>query len=162
MGQALLSLQSTPQKEESQQKTQKSDADKGKQKEQESAHKQQESKALQPSHNQPAGQGHPSQGDNFKDTPNSQIRKIIAKRLLESKNTVPHYYVKATADLGAATGLRKTMKAQGTKVKYLLFARKAFCSRKGIHKELLVCGLILPAVIFETTAAIAEGRHLGK
>ena len=80
------------------------------------AHEQQESKSIQPEQKLPAGEATPAQGDLYKDLPNSQIRKIIAKRLLESKTTVPHYYVKATAELGAATAMRKSMKAQGTKV----------------------------------------------
>ncbi len=84
-------------------------------KEQQQAHQQQEAKSVQPPHKEPAGEATPSQGDLYSDVPNSQIRKIIAKRLLESKTTVPHYYIKATADLDAATNLRKTMKAQGTK-----------------------------------------------
>ena len=83
--------------------------------EQQQAHKQQESKSVQPPHKEPAGEATPSQGDLYKDIPNSQIRKIIAKRLLESKNTVPHYYIKATAALDAATSMRQSMKAQGTK-----------------------------------------------
>lgn len=83
--------------------------------EQQQAHKQQESKSVQPPHKEPAGEATPSQGDLYKDVPNSQVRKIIAKRLLESKNTVPHYYIKATAALDAATSMRQSMKAQGTK-----------------------------------------------
>lgn len=79
------------------------------------AHKQQESKSVQPEQKQPSAAAVPAQGDRYKDTPNSQIRKIIAKRLLESKTTVPHYFVAATAELDAATALRKSLKAQGTK-----------------------------------------------
>ena len=75
-----------------------------------------ESKSIQPGQKQPSGEATPAQGDRFHDIENSQIRKIIAQRLLESKTTVPHYYIKATADLDAATNMRSSMKAQGTKV----------------------------------------------
>ena len=30
---------------------------------------------------------------NFKDIPNSNMRKVIARRLTESKQTIPHYYL---------------------------------------------------------------------
>lgn len=82
---------------------------------QQQAHKQRESKSIQPEHKQPSGEATPAQGHQFRDVPNSQIRKIIARRLLESKTTVPHYFIAATAELDAATALRKSMKAQGTK-----------------------------------------------
>lgn len=76
-----------------------------------------ESKSIQPEQKKPAGAAVPAQGQRFQDIANSQIRKIIAQRLLESKTTVPHYYVRATADLDATTTLRNSMKAQGTKVR---------------------------------------------
>lgn len=56
------------------------------------------------------------QGVSFTDIPNSQIRKIIAKRLLESKLTVPHYYLRGHADLATVTALRQMLKEQGAKV----------------------------------------------
>ena len=46
-----------------------------------------------------------------------QIRKIIAKRLLESKQQVPHLYVRANADLDPVAAMRASMKLQGTKVR---------------------------------------------
>lgn len=74
------------------------------------------SKSTTPSQSQPSGSGIPSQSNKFDDIPNSQIRKIIAKRLLESKQTVPHYYVKAVAELDAVNKMRESLKSQGTKV----------------------------------------------
>jgi len=75
------------------------------------------SKPIEPKQQkQPAGSGTPAQGGEYTDVPNSQVRKIIAHRLLESKTTVPHYYLSATADLDAVIKLRQSMKAQGTKV----------------------------------------------
>ncbi len=48
--------------------------------------------------------------------PPLQVRKIIAKRLLESKTTIPHMYVSADVDLTAVNQLRESLKAQGIKV----------------------------------------------
>ncbi len=39
--------------------------------------------------------------------PHSSMRKVIARRLTESKQTVPHYYVTMDCDIGALLGLRK-------------------------------------------------------
>ena len=57
-----------------------------------------------------------SKGPQYTDIPNSQIRKIIAQRLLESKQRIPHYYLSADADLGVVSSLRKSLKEQGQKV----------------------------------------------
>ena len=46
-----------------------------------------------------------------------QIRKIIAKRLLESKLEVPHYYLRGHADLKTVNSLRQILKEQGSKVR---------------------------------------------
>ena len=56
------------------------------------------------------------EGVSYEDIPNSQIRKIIAKRLLESKLNVPHYYLRGHADLATVNSLRQTLKEQGSKV----------------------------------------------
>ena len=60
-----------------------------------------------------------------------QIRKIIAKRLLESKQTVPHLYLRADADLDPVSSMRNSMKQQGTKV------RNSCASRGPCHTDLL-------------------------
>lgn len=52
-------------------------------------------------------------GRGHTDLPNSQIRAIIAKRLLESKTTIPAIYVAADADLGAVNAMRKVLAEQG-------------------------------------------------
>ncbi len=44
-------------------------------------------------------------------------RKIIAQRLLESKLSVPHYYLRGHADLTTVNGLRAALKEAGTKVR---------------------------------------------
>ena len=76
------------------------------------------------------------QGERYRDIPVSQIRKIIAQRLLESKTTVPHYYVRATADLEAVTMLRQTLKAQGTKVRTPTCIA-AFSSDESVKQEFI-------------------------
>ncbi|KAL4855223.1 Dihydrolipoyllysine-residue acetyltransferase component 1 of pyruvate dehydrogenase complex [Chlorella vulgaris] len=55
-------------------------------------------------------------GAGYTDIPNSQIRKIIAQRLLESKQTIPHLYVSADVDLDGVSALRAALKQQGVKV----------------------------------------------
>ncbi|DBB13540.1 hypothetical protein WJX82_011033 [Trebouxia sp. C0006] len=55
-------------------------------------------------------------GPQYTDIPNSQIRKIIAQRLLESKQQIPSLYVSATADVDAVSALRQSLKDQGKKV----------------------------------------------
>ena len=49
--------------------------------------------------------------------PNSSVRKVIAKRLLESKQTVPHFYLSVDVELDALLELRKHVnEAAGSKV----------------------------------------------
>ena len=60
--------------------------------------------------------GRKGKGLHYTDTPNSQIRKIIAQRLLESKQQIPSLYVTATADVDAVSALRQSLKNQGQKV----------------------------------------------
>lgn len=50
---------------------------------------------------QPAGE------ESFHENKNSQMRKTIAKRLLESKNNAPHYYLTIEADMAQAMQSRK-------------------------------------------------------
>ena len=50
---------------------------------------------------QPAGE------ESFHENKNSQMRKTIAKRLLESKNNAPHYYLTIEADMSNAMQSRK-------------------------------------------------------
>jgi pyruvate dehydrogenase E2 component (dihydrolipoamide acetyltransferase) len=55
----------------------------------------------------------PAGVENFTDTPVSQMRKVIAKRLSESKNTAPHFYITMDIDMDNAIAARKTMNAGG-------------------------------------------------
>src|SRR5438128_6262621 len=45
----------------------------------------------------------------FEAVPNSGMRKTIARRLLESKQTVPHFYLSADVELDAVLALRKPL-----------------------------------------------------
>lgn len=50
------------------------------------------------------------QSDSFEDQPNSQIRKVIAKRLLESKQNTPHLYLSSDVVLDPLLSFRKELK----------------------------------------------------
>lgn len=50
------------------------------------------------------------QTDSFEDFPNSQIRKVIATRLLESKQNIPHLYLSSDVILDPLLSLRKDLK----------------------------------------------------
>lgn len=52
----------------------------------------------------------PGRGE-FEELPNSQIRRVIAKRLVESKSLTPHYFVEAEAVVDATLELRRELKA---------------------------------------------------
>lgn len=49
---------------------------------------------------------------NYSDVPNTNMRKIIAKRLTESKTTVPHMYTAITSEIDEVLKLRKTLKKE--------------------------------------------------
>lgn len=51
--------------------------------------------------------------ESFTDYPVSQMRKVIAKRLSESKFTAPHFYVTMDIDMDNAIAARKAMNASG-------------------------------------------------
>lgn len=59
----------------------------------------------------------PQKTDTHEDLPNTQIRKIIAKRLLESKQTTPHLYLSKDVVLDPLLAFRNELKEQhGVKV----------------------------------------------
>ena len=47
----------------------------------------------------------------YTEIPNSTMRKVIASRLLESKQTVPHFYLTVDCQIDALLSMRKTMNA---------------------------------------------------
>ncbi len=63
--------------------------------------------AAAPTPSAPAGE------ENYTDYPVSQMRKVIAKRLSESKFTAPHFYVTMDIDMDSAIAARKAMNASG-------------------------------------------------
>lgn len=55
----------------------------------------------------------PAGTEHYVDTPVSQMRKVIARRLSESKNTAPHFYITMDIDMDNAITARKAMNASG-------------------------------------------------
>ncbi|KAK9282580.1 hypothetical protein L1049_010797 [Liquidambar formosana] len=53
---------------------------------------------------------HSQQSDSFEDLPNTQIRKVIARRLLESKQNIPHLYLSSDVILDPLLSFRKELK----------------------------------------------------
>lgn len=49
----------------------------------------------------------PTGQENYDEKPNSQMRKVIAKRLAESKFTAPHYYLNVEMDMDNAISFRE-------------------------------------------------------
>uniref|UniRef100_A0A8D2LM86 Dihydrolipoamide S-acetyltransferase n=1 Tax=Varanus komodoensis TaxID=61221 RepID=A0A8D2LM86_VARKO len=63
----------------------------------------------------------------FTDVPVSNIRKVIAQRLMQSKQTIPHYYLSVDVDMGEILVLRKELNQmpQNTKLSVNDFIIKA-------------------------------------
>ncbi|GGK33553.1 dihydrolipoamide acetyltransferase component of pyruvate dehydrogenase complex [Yeosuana aromativorans] len=61
----------------------------------------------------------PSGQEDFDEKPNSQMRKVIAKRLSESKFTAPHYYLNVEFDMDNAIAFREQFNTiPDTKISY--------------------------------------------
>ncbi|XP_052894786.1 dihydrolipoyllysine-residue acetyltransferase component of pyruvate dehydrogenase complex, mitochondrial isoform X2 [Anopheles moucheti] len=77
----------------------------------------------------PAGAVSIPSGAAFVDIPVSNIRGVIAKRLLESKTTIPHYYLTVDVNMDQVTKLRarfnKQLEKEGTKLSINDFIIKA-------------------------------------
>ncbi|XP_068661444.1 dihydrolipoyllysine-residue acetyltransferase component 1 of pyruvate dehydrogenase complex, mitochondrial [Aristolochia californica] len=54
--------------------------------------------------------------DSHEDLPNSQIRKVIARRLLESKQSTPHFYMSSDVVLDPLLAFRKKLKDDNIKI----------------------------------------------
>ena len=52
----------------------------------------------------------------FEDIPNNNMRKVIARRLTESKSTVPHFYSTVEIELDNILALRKKLKEKDIKI----------------------------------------------
>ena len=61
----------------------------------------------------------PSGQESFEETPNSQMRKVIARRLGESKFTAPHYYLNVEFNMDNAIAFRQQFNSiPDTKISY--------------------------------------------
>ncbi|XP_064432745.1 pyruvate dehydrogenase protein X component, mitochondrial isoform X2 [Mirounga angustirostris] len=69
--------------------------------------------------------GQPNVAGTFTEIPASNIRRVIAKRLSESKSTVPHAYATADCDLGAVLKARQSLVRDDIKVSVNDFIIKA-------------------------------------
>ena len=68
---------------------------------------------------QPGINAAPAGVENFTDTPVSQMRKVIAKRLSESKFSAPHFYITMDINMDRAIDARKALNANGdTKISF--------------------------------------------
>jgi len=56
-----------------------------------------------------------SSAGEFTDLPHTQIRKVIASRLLQSKQTIPHYYLTAECSVEALSKVRAELNAKSEK-----------------------------------------------
>lgn len=77
---------------------------------------------------QPAGGAPMLSLDNdvqYGDMPVTQMRKVIARRLGESKFTAPHFYLTVEIDMGRAIDARKDLKANDIRVSFNDFVVKA-------------------------------------
>jgi pyruvate dehydrogenase E2 component (dihydrolipoamide acetyltransferase) len=75
----------------------------------------------------------PAGEESFEDVKNSQMRKTIAKRLLESKNSAPHYYLNIEVDMENAIASRSHINEMpGVKVSFndLVIKASAMALRK--------------------------------
>nr|XP_004660871.1 pyruvate dehydrogenase protein X component, mitochondrial [Jaculus jaculus] len=69
--------------------------------------------------------GQPNAVGTFTEIPASNIRRVIAKRLTESKSTVPHAYATANCDVGAVLKVRQDLVRDDIKVSVNDFIIKA-------------------------------------
>ncbi|ELK35970.1 Pyruvate dehydrogenase protein X component, mitochondrial [Myotis davidii] len=69
--------------------------------------------------------GQPNIAGTFTEIPASNIRRVIAKRLTESKSTVPHAYATADCDVGAVLKVRQKLVKDDIKVSVNDFIIKA-------------------------------------
>lgn len=73
-------------------------------------------------------------GDNFETVPLSQMRKVIARRLGESKFTAPHFYLTVEINMNKAISLRKRInEVAPTKVSFNDLVIKASAAALRLH-----------------------------
>lgn len=72
--------------------------------------------------------------ESFKDEPVSQMRKVIARRLAESKFSAPHFYLTLDIDMDNAIAARKALNAQeGVKISFNDMVLKACAASLRLH-----------------------------
>jgi len=121
----------------------------------------------------------PAGTESYRDENVSQMRKVIAKRLAESKFTAPHFYLTLEIDMDNAIASRKAMNAQeGVKVSFNDMVVKAVAMslrkhptvnsawmvdfiRRNDHVHIGVAvavedGLLVPVVRFADTKGLAQ------
>ncbi|TSK45817.1 Pyruvate dehydrogenase protein X component, mitochondrial [Bagarius yarrelli] len=69
--------------------------------------------------------GKPGAPGTFTEIPASNVRKVIAQRLTQSKTTIPHAYASVDCDVGAVMQLRKELAQEDVKVSVNDFIIKA-------------------------------------
>ncbi len=78
----------------------------------------------------------PSGQEDFDEKPNSQMRKVIAKRLAESKFSAPHYYLNVEFDMANAIAFREQFNSiPDTKISYNDMIVKACALALKIHPQ---------------------------
>ncbi|MEL7118523.1 MAG: pyruvate dehydrogenase complex dihydrolipoamide acetyltransferase [Bacteroidota bacterium] len=76
-------------------------------------------------------------GDNFEDQPVSQMRKVIARRLGESKFSAPHFYLTVEINMDKAIQIRKRVnEVAPTKISYNDFVIKAAAAALRLHPNI--------------------------
>jgi len=81
----------------------------------------------------------PESGEDFRDVPLSQMRKTIAKRLVESIGPVPHFFLTVDVDMSRVVQARERvnslLESSGTKVSFNDIVLKATAAALGRHPE---------------------------
>jgi len=117
--------------------------------------------------------------ESFTDTPLSQMRRVIAQRLSESKNSAPHFYLRTTVTMDGAMAARtKINEVSPTKVSFNDLVIKACAAALRVHPEVnsswigesirtnhhihigmavaIEDGLIVPVVKFADTKSLSQ------
>jgi pyruvate dehydrogenase E2 component (dihydrolipoamide acetyltransferase) len=61
----------------------------------------------------PNGAAHRAASPDYLEEPHSRIRRAVAERLTQSKNTIPHFYLKAVCEVDALLAVRAEANANG-------------------------------------------------
>ncbi|MFB9315587.1 dihydrolipoamide acetyltransferase family protein [Nocardioides plantarum] len=67
--------------------------------------------APEPEPQRPAAPAGPAAGDGWTDEPHSRLRRLVATRLTQSKQTVPHFYLRRTVRVDALLAVRAQLNA---------------------------------------------------